>query len=123
MEFKAYNDKGDGTYYVAHSNMHIPNGTRIKSFDIRSYGLNQSQKDFLTDYYDRIDDVRHQQEINAIYGAQDEAYDDYVRYMEYQNSKPKNSYYVGTNCMVTLDPINLSNFLFFCNKILVSEKI
>lgn len=78
-------------------NLRYPNGTRIISFDIYSYNLKQDQKDFITNYYGRIDDVRHQQEINAIYGAQDEAYDDYVRYMEYHNSKPTDSYYVGTN--------------------------
>lgn len=85
------------SYTVWGSNLCYPNGTEIETFDIRDYGLLQDQKDFITNYDNRIDEVRHKQEINDIRDAESDAYESYLRYQENHNSKAKYSTYYGTN--------------------------
>ena len=98
LEVYKFNSSDGKEYFDIYAKgLCLPNGTHIKTFDIESYGLIQKQKDFITNYYNRIDEVRHQQEIDAIYDAEDAAYDDYVRYQESQNNKAKYSTYYGTN--------------------------
>lgn len=87
--------EGGNYYTIWGRGLQYPNGTSIKTFDIESYNLIQKQKDFLTNYDNRIDEVRHKQEIDAIYEAEDDAYTSYVRYKE--NNKHNNYYYFGSN--------------------------
>lgn len=92
-----YIDWKEPTYYTAWGEgLCYPNGTQILTFDIESPNLMQKQKDFITNYENRIDEVRHKQEIDAIYDAEDEYYDD-VSYSDSQKSKHRHGYYYGTN--------------------------
>lgn len=88
--------EGNSIYTASSRGLCYPNGTRIETFNIESYNLNRKQKDFITNYDDRIDDVRHKQEIDAVYDAEDMYYSDYVRYNEYSKDKSKFSYYLGS---------------------------
>lgn len=97
LVYQERDNDNESYYYVANSGLHLPNGTKIKTFGIEDYDLDKSQKDFITDYYNRIEDVRHKQEIDAIYEAEDDASNSYARYHESQNKKPKYSTYYGTN--------------------------
>ena len=93
-----YLDWKEPPYYTAWGEgLCYPNGTKIVTFDIKSKNLVQKQKDFITNYYNRIDDVRHQQEIDAMYDVQVEYYTDYVRHSESQRSKHDHSYFYGSN--------------------------
>lgn len=78
------------------SQLRLPNGTLIRTFSIEDYGLTQKEKNFITNYENRIDEVRHKQQIDAIYDAEDQYYTDSIRYHE-NNKKSDYSYYVGTN--------------------------
>lgn len=92
LEFK------EPPYYTAWGvGLCYPNGTKIDTFSIEDNYLIQKQKDFITNYDNRIGDVRHKQEIDAIYEAEDDAYNEYISYSESQNSKPKTGFYYGTN--------------------------
>lgn len=87
-------DRNGEKYYTAVStNLRYPNGTGIKVFDIKSHGLTQKEKNFITNYDNRIDEVRHQESIDAMYGAEEELYTDYIRH---EKSKSHFSYYWGT---------------------------
>lgn len=95
-----YIDYKEPPYYTAWGEgLSYPNGTKIITFDIKSYNLMQKQKDFITNYDNRIDEVRHKQEIDAIYEAEDDYYNDYVRYTDSQRKKHNHGYYYGTNGM------------------------
>jgi len=92
-----YIDWAEPPYYTAWGDgLCYPNGTKITTFDIKSYNLIQKQKDFITNYYNRIDDVRHKQELDAIEEAEDDYYTSSVRYKE-SNKKSNYGYYFGSN--------------------------
>lgn len=92
-----YRDTEENTYYVFGDSLCLPNGTGIKSFDIWDHNLIQKEKDFITNYNNRIDEVRHKEQLNAIRDAEDENFDNYLRYQESQKSKTRYSTYVGSN--------------------------
>lgn len=99
LKLDGYGQEGHEHYYAENSRegLCLPNGTYIKSFDIYNYNLLQKQKDFITNYNNRIGEVRHQQEIDAMDAAIDDAYTEYITYNERHDSKPKYSTYYGTN--------------------------
>ena len=87
----------DHGYYLSRFSPSLPNGTQIRSFNIETKYLSAGEKNFLQNYQNRRDEYLKQEEINAIYEAQDDEYNEYIRYQESQNSKGKNSIYYGTN--------------------------
>lgn len=93
-----YVNGSSGSYYRAvNRGLCLPNGTKIGTFCIDGYGLTQDQKNFITDYDGRIDEIRHKQEIDAYYDAQDMAYEDYLNHEERKDSKSHRSFFASTN--------------------------
>lgn len=86
----------DHGYYLSRFDPQLPNGTIIKSFNIESNYLTSAEKDFLQNYQSRRDEFLKQQEINAIYEAEDDYYTHNIKYQE-KNKKSGRSYYYGTN--------------------------
>lgn len=96
LNLKFYNNSGHSHYAVmdTYESIELPNGTRIKIFSIEDDKLTQDQKDFITNYESRIDDVRHKQQLDAIDRA---AYDIESSYRHYSKPSSHYSYYSGTN--------------------------
>ena len=94
MNYYNYSDREP--FYSTHAKSNVlyyPNGTVIELFDMEDYDLNQSQKEFITDYWGRIDDVRYKQQQNAIYDAESDL--EYA-YNRYNSRKSKVSYYADS---------------------------
>lgn len=87
----------DHGYYLSRFSPNLPNGTEIRSFNIETKYLSSAEKDFLQNYQSRRDEYLNQEEINAIYDAQDDELASYERYQEEKGSKHKYSTYYGTN--------------------------
>ena len=87
----------DHGYYLSQFSPSLPNGTEIRSFNIETNYLSSAEKNFLQDYLNRRDEYLKRQEINAIYDAEDDEYNEYIRYNENQNNKHRYSTYYGTN--------------------------
>ena len=83
------NDEGDTVGYSSDKFIQLTNGTIIYSFDINTKGLTDKQKSYITNYYERIDEVRQEQSTNEIINAIDDA--DYDQQKASINSRPKSS--------------------------------
>ena len=91
------NDEGNAVGYSSDKSIQLTNGTQIYSFDIETKGLTDKQKSYITNYDERIKEVRQKQSTNEIVNAIDEA--DYDQQKASINSRPKSSrgYYYSPN--------------------------
>lgn len=87
----------DHGYYLSGFSPDLPNGTEIRSFNIETKYLSMEEKAFLEDFDRRRDEYLKNQEISAVYDAEDDAYNSYVDYNERKDSRHKYGYYYGTN--------------------------
>lgn len=87
----------DHGYYLSNQNIHLPNGTEIRSFNIETKYLSSGEKDFLQNYQNRRNEHLMQEQTNAIYEAEDDYISSYGRYSESQKNKHDRSIYYGTN--------------------------
>ena len=87
----------DHGYYLSRFSVGLPNGTKIRSFNIETKYLSQAEKNFLQDYQNRRDEYLMQENTNAVYDAADDYYTRTTEYSESQKNKNDHSIYYGTN--------------------------
>lgn len=68
----------------------LSNNTTVPAFTIETKGLTDKQKSYITNYDERIDEIRQEQQTTDIINAIDDA--DYDQQRAIINSRPKSSY-------------------------------